>query len=158
MAGARCDIRALPPSSNLRPYSPSCLEDPILRHSQRGSLPEPETTLPSATSDQFPLTITFGSPVFDNLRSRRPGFRHTGFSETGLPVYGVLGNPTDGPPWLLLNLPKSGYCNKRTMIRTSKTMSRVAIRTLPIRNALRRSYLNPLFLLRPTVLLPAPSP
>jgi hypothetical protein len=54
---------------------------------------------------------------------------------------------------------ESGYCNKRTRISTSKTMSRVAVRTLPIRNALRLSYLNPLLLLRPiVVLLPARSP
>jgi hypothetical protein len=36
-------------------------------------------------------------------------------------------------------------------------ISMAAIRPLPIWNALRRSYLNPLFLLRPIVSLPAPS-
>ena len=36
-------------------------------------------------------------------------------------------------------------------------ISRAAITPLPIWNALRRSYLNPLFLLRPIVSLPAPS-
>ena len=36
-------------------------------------------------------------------------------------------------------------------------MSRAAITNLPIRNALRRSYLNSLFLLRPIVSFSAPS-
>ena len=36
-------------------------------------------------------------------------------------------------------------------------ISMAAIKPLPIWNALRRSYLNPLFLLRPIVSLPAPS-
>ena len=51
-------------------------------------------------------------------------------------------------------LRKGGYCSKRTRMRTSKIMSRVAITTLPSWNALRRSYLKLLlFLLRPIVLL-----
>jgi hypothetical protein len=54
-------------------------------------------------------------------------------------------------------LRKGCYCNKRTRIRTSTVMSRAAITTLPIWNALRRSYLNPLFLLRPIVSFSASS-
>src|SRR5918998_6767457 len=73
----------------------------------------------------------------------------------------LLGNSRGGDrvdvPMTLPERRKGGYCNRRTRIRTSTIMIRAAITTLPIWNALRRSYLNLLFLLRPIVSLPAPS-
>ncbi len=93
-----------------------------------------------------PWNCPFGERAPKALRDCCPysaSCREVAFSETQ-EVRSAQG------PWLLLECRKRSYCNKRMRTRTSKIMSRAAITTLPIWNALRRSYLKLLlFLLRP---------